>query len=156
MHRQANFYAANWPKGTTVAEDGDIYAFYLPEQDDEFGKPVLGGGEFIRAFADRPRCRPSRRTSRRPYYANAQGARPRPAARQRQQGPRLENLVEAPIDKLSVQILQDPKAVFRFDASDLMPAAVGSDADWKQVTAWITVRTTQTTLDKIEAAWPKS
>ena len=30
MHRQAGFYAANWPEGTDVAEDGDVFAFYLP------------------------------------------------------------------------------------------------------------------------------
>ena len=30
LHRQASFYAANWPAGTTVAEDGDVFAFYLP------------------------------------------------------------------------------------------------------------------------------
>ena len=30
MHRQASFYAANWPEGTDVAEDGDVFAFYLP------------------------------------------------------------------------------------------------------------------------------
>ena len=37
------------------------------------------------------------------------------------------------IDKLALEILQDPNAVFRFDGSDLMPAAVGSNAFWKQV-----------------------
>ena len=30
MHRQASFYAANWPEGTDVSEDGDVFAFYLP------------------------------------------------------------------------------------------------------------------------------
>ena len=34
--------------------------------------------------------------------------------------------VANPIDKLSVEILQDQSAVFRFDGSDLMPAAVGA------------------------------
>ena len=30
MHRQATFYASQFPEGTTVAEDGDVFAFYLP------------------------------------------------------------------------------------------------------------------------------
>ena len=30
MHRQASFYAANWPEGTDVSENGDAFAFYLP------------------------------------------------------------------------------------------------------------------------------
>ena len=54
MHRQASFYAANWPEGTKVAEDGDVFAFYLPPTNDDNGKPVLGGGEFIAAFSDQP------------------------------------------------------------------------------------------------------
>ena len=37
----------------------------------------------------------------------------------------IDKLV-SPIDKLSAETLQDPKAVFRFDGSDQMPAAVGS------------------------------
>jgi alpha-glucoside transport system substrate-binding protein len=67
----------------------------------------------------------------------------------------VSNLV-SPIDQLSAQILQDPKAVFRFDGSDQMPAAVGSNSFWKQATAWITGQDTKTTVNKIEAAWPKS
>ena len=53
MHRQASFYAANWVKGTTVAEDGDVWAFYLPSKDAST-HPVLGAGEVTAAFADRP------------------------------------------------------------------------------------------------------
>ena len=53
FHRQASFYASNWPEGTKVAEDGDVFAFYLPGVDTS-SKPVLGGGEFIAAFNDRP------------------------------------------------------------------------------------------------------
>ena len=51
-------------------------------------------------------------------------------------------------------LLQDPETVFRFDASDLMPAPVGSDAEWKQFTAWITGQDDATTLANIDAAWP--
>jgi hypothetical protein len=53
FHRQASFYAANWPEGTEVAEDGDVFAFYLPGQTED-DKPVLGGGEFVLAFSDEP------------------------------------------------------------------------------------------------------
>ena len=34
MMRQANFYAANWPKGTDVSENGKVFAFYLPPTND--------------------------------------------------------------------------------------------------------------------------
>ena len=46
--------------------------------------------------------------------------------------------------------------VFRFDGSDQMPGAVGSNSFWKQATAWLAGQDTKTTLDKIEATWPKS
>lgn len=36
MYRMASFYEAQWPEGTTVAPDGDVFAFYLPaETEDE-------------------------------------------------------------------------------------------------------------------------
>ncbi len=62
--------------------------------------------------------------------------------------------VANPIDKLSVEILQDPSSEFRFDASDLMPAAVGAGSFWQGMTEWINGKSTQEVLDQIEASWP--
>ena len=45
--------------------------------------------------------------------------------------------------------------VYHLDGSDLMPAAVGSNSFWKQITSWVTGQSTQQTLDNIEASWPK-
>ena len=50
---------------------------------------------------------------------------------------------------------QDEGAVFRFDGSDQMPGAVGSNAYWAQATNWITGQDTKKTVDNIEKAWPK-
>jgi len=52
--------------------------------------------------------------------------------------------------------IQNHATEWVFDGSDQMPAAVGSNAFWKQATAWITGQSTKDTVDKIEAAWPKS
>ena len=41
-------------RGHQVAEDGDVFAFYLPPINEEFGNPVLGAGEFVGAFSDEP------------------------------------------------------------------------------------------------------
>ena len=65
------------------------------------------------------------------------------------------NKLSSPIDKLAAKLLQDPKSVFRFDGSDQMPAAVGSNAFWKQATNWIVGQSTQDTVNNIENAWPK-
>ena len=47
--------------------------------------------------------------------------------------------------------------VFRFDASDLMPGAVGAGTFWTEVTAWVIGSIdTQTFVDNVEASWPAS
>ncbi len=62
-----------------------------------------------------------------------------------------------PISKLSAEYLTDETATFRFDASDLMPAAVGAGAEWKQMTAWFGEnKDTQAVLKAIDDAWPSS
>ncbi|HWS35911.1 MAG TPA: ABC transporter substrate-binding protein [Actinoplanes sp.] len=152
LHRQASFYAANFPKTKKVAEDGDVFAFYLPGETAD-SKPVLGGGEFVVAFADRPEVKAFQTYLSSDTWANAK-AKLSSGWVSANKGLDPNNLTN-PVDKLSAEILQDPNATFRFDASDLMPAAVGSNAFWKQTTAWITGQDTKTTLDKIEAAWPK-
>ncbi|PPK94679.1 alpha-glucoside transport system substrate-binding protein [Kineococcus xinjiangensis] len=155
LHRQASFYAANWPEGTTVAEDGDVFAFYLPgETADE--KPVLGGGEFITAFADRPEVQAFQTYLTTPEYANLRASLS-PSGGWVSANKELDaSKLTSPIDQLSAEILQDPNAVFRFDGSDMMPAAIGSNEFWKQSTNWITGTSTTDALNAIEAAWPAS
>ena len=46
--------------------------------------------------------------------------------------------------------------MFRFDGSDLMPGAVGAGAFWKEMTDWITGKSTKDALDNIEKSWPAS
>jgi alpha-glucoside transport system substrate-binding protein len=156
MHRQASFYAANWPEGTKVAEDGDVWAFYLPAVDPSKGKPVLGGGEFVAAFADRPEVKAFQTYLSSADWANAK-AKATPAGGWVSANKELDvaNLV-SPMDKLSAEILQDPDAVFRFDGSDLMPGAVGAGTFWKGMTDWIIGKDDKATLDFIEGSWPKS
>ncbi|SCL18314.1 carbohydrate ABC transporter substrate-binding protein, CUT1 family (TC 3.A.1.1.-) [Micromonospora nigra] len=151
LHRQASFYANQWPEGTKVAEDGDVFAFYFPAIDAAKGKPVLGGGEFTVAFTDRPEVQAVQT-----YLASGEHANSRA---------KLGNWVSAnnkldvanvanPIDKLSVELLQDTSSVFRFDGSDLMPAAVGAGTFWKEMVSWINGKDTKAALDAIEASWP--
>ena len=151
LHRQASFYAANFPKETKVSEDGDVFAFYLPGKD-AATKPVLGGGEFNVAFADRPEVKAFQTYLSTDTWANikAKGSQGWVSANKGLDPNNLSN----PIDKLAGTILLDPKTSFRFDGSDQMPAAVGSNAYWKQVTSWVTGQDTKTTVDNIETAWP--
>jgi alpha-glucoside transport system substrate-binding protein len=153
LHRQASFYAANWAAGTTVADDGQVFAFYLPGKDAS-SKPVLGGGEFVAAFADRPEVKAFVTYMSSDTWANIKSKLGGTVV-SANKGLKIDQCQCSKLDALALEILQDPNAVFRFDGSDLMPAAVGSNAFWKQATSWITGQSTQQTLDNIEAAWPK-
>ncbi|RKN18096.1 carbohydrate ABC transporter substrate-binding protein [Micromonospora musae] len=150
LHRQASFYANQFPDGTKVAEDGDAFAFYFPAIDPAKGKPVLGAGEFVVAYADRPEVQAVQTYLASGEYVNSRA--------------KLGNWVTAnnkldianvasPIDKLSVEILQDKSGVFRFDGSDLMPAAVGAGTFWKGMVEWINGKDTASVLQGIESSW---
>ena len=157
MLQQASFYAAQWPsfkKDVKIAEDGDIFAFYLPQQSDKVPTPIVGGGEFVTAFSDKAEVQQFQTFLSSSLFASNKV--------------KLGGWVSAnsgvdlalytdPISKLSAEYLTKTDATFRFDASDLMPAAVGAGAEWKQLTAWFaTDQSTQTTLQNIDAAWPSS
>jgi alpha-glucoside transport system substrate-binding protein len=158
LHAQANFYAANWDKGTTVSEDGDVFAFYEPTMSDQFGKVVEVGGEFVGAFSDRPEVEAVQL-----YLASGEWATAKATlnAKAKTSGWATankavdKNVFVDPIDKLSVQILTDPESISRFDASDLMPSTVGTGSFWVQMTQWVLGQSDEATLQKIEASWPK-
>ncbi|MEJ5945614.1 ABC transporter substrate-binding protein [Pseudokineococcus basanitobsidens] len=155
MHRQASFYQANWPSGTEVAEDGDVFAFPFPSMNPDVGNAVVGGGEFVAAFNDDPATQAVQYWLSTGDWANlkAQASAPGWFNANTQLDP--ANL-KSPIDQLAVEQLQDPDVTFRFDASDLMPAQVGAAAEWQQLTDWIASdQSDQQTLDNIEAAWPQ-
>jgi alpha-glucoside transport system substrate-binding protein len=154
LHRQASFYAANWPEGTDVSENGDAFAFYLPTTNEDNGKPVLGGGEFVTAFSDRPEVQAFQTYVSSDVWANEKAKKtPGGGWVSANTGLDAANLV-SPIDKLSAEIFQDPDAIFRFDGSDQMPGAVGSGSFWEEMTAWITGKDTKAALDAIEQSWP--
>lgn len=155
MHQQANFYENNFKGKPVISPTGDIYAFYEPPMGDKFGKPVEVGAEFIAAFASRPEVQAFQWYLTTAHWANNQSKVTGSSRISANKGLDAAN-VKDPILKLSVQILQDPKTVTRFDASDQMPAAVGSAAEWKQLTAWITGQDDSTTLSSIDSAWPTS
>ena len=151
--QQASFYEAQWPKGTKVGPTGDVNAFYLPPMGTQFGNPVEGGGEFAIAFSDTPEVQAVQT-----YLSSAEWATSRVKVATGWVSANNGVPVSAytdPIEQISVKYLTDPKAAFRFDASDLMPAPVGAGAEWKQLTAWFASnQDTTATLQSIDAAWP--
>jgi alpha-glucoside transport system substrate-binding protein len=158
MMRQANFYAANWPEGTDVSENGEVFAFPLPPIDPAAPETVLVGGEFVAAFADRPEVAAFQAYLSSPEWANNKAKATTELGQtgwiSANSGLDTANLTSA-IDQNSVEILQDPAAVFRFDGSDLMPGAVGSGTFWTAMTNWITGASTADALNLVESSWPQ-
>jgi len=159
LHAQANFYAANWNKGTKVAKDGDVFAFYEPTMSDKFGNVTEVGGEFVGAFSDRPEVEALQLYLTSGEWATAKATLNAQAGTS---GWATSNkafdksVMKDPIDKLSVDILTDPKTIAAFDASDLMPAEVGTGSFFTQMTQWILGNVSdQEALDNIEKSWPK-
>jgi alpha-glucoside transport system substrate-binding protein len=154
MHRQASFYAAQWPEGTEVAEDGDVFAFYLPVTNEENGRPVLGGGELVTAFSDEPEVQAFQVYLSSDVWANEKAkATPGGGWVSANTGLDPANL-SSPIDVLSYETFQDPEAVFRFDGSDQMPGAVGTGSFWSEMVEWIGGKDSAEALTAIEASWP--
>ncbi|MGB7818904.1 MAG: ABC transporter substrate-binding protein [Ornithinibacter sp.] len=153
MYKMASFYAANWPEGTDVSENGDVFAFYYPTNEGSTEKPVLVGSEFIAAFDERPEVKAFTT-----FMASADYANERAKQGYGFVSANLNldvNNVDSPISKLAAEQFQDPGALIRFDGADLMPGAVGSGSFWKEATAWIAEgKDTQAVLDSVEQSWP--
>lgn len=148
MHRQASFYVGNWPEGTTVAADGDIWFFYLPSPADG-PKFVLGAGDIYAAATDKQESFDV------VLYTGSAEYQLALANSRTELGPNLNldlNLIEDPFLK-AVAELNASAEVFRFDGSDLMPGAVGAGTFWTEITNWVIGGDTQAFADNVEASW---
>ena len=152
MHHQASFYEAQWGEDVTVAPDGDIWAFIPPPMSADDGPAVTGGGEFVAAFNDREATQAVQT-----YLASDTWANNRIALGgviSANQG--LDaSLAGSQLGVQSIEILQDPDTVFRFDASDLMPAEVGTSSFWTGMVDWVSgTVTTEEMLSNIDSTFP--
>ncbi|MDO5700802.1 MAG: ABC transporter substrate-binding protein [Bowdeniella nasicola] len=151
MHRQASFYEAQWPEGTTVAEDGDVFAFPLPPVT-EGEVPLLVAGEFVGAFNDNPETKAVQA-----YMASGTWANTRVEIGGVTSANHAVDASKAssPILKQAIELLQDESAIVRFDGSDMMPSEVGAGSFWKGMTQWLNKeKDLDTVLSEIEASWP--
>jgi alpha-glucoside transport system substrate-binding protein len=58
------------------------------------------------------------------------------------------------LERAQAELLLNAK-VFRFDASDLMPAEVGAGTFWTGMVDYVSGVSIDKVLDDIEASWPK-
>jgi alpha-glucoside transport system substrate-binding protein len=155
LHRAANFYAAQWPEGTDVSQDGDVWAFYLPAKTED-EHPVLVAGPFIAAFNDKPEVQAFQTYLASTDWSNAK-AKATPGGGWVSANKHLDtSLLANDFDRYVYQVLTDPKTVAGYDASDTMPSEVGAGTFWTGIVNWLTGQDTQQVVDQIENSWPKS
>jgi alpha-glucoside transport system substrate-binding protein len=150
MYRMGNFYAANWPEGTELGPEGQVDAFFLPGSEDE-PNITLSGGIYAAAFSDRPEVIETMRFLASTDYADARA----PVGGYLSPNQNVDtSLYPTELEQNFGQILADASPV-RFDASDLMPSAVGTGSFW---TAAVDITTGAADVPdafaEVEASWP--
>lgn len=157
LHKQAAWIPDFWPKDPTTEEPlftpgEDSTFFYLPGTTPD-DRPVLGSGDLMVAFDDRPEVRAVME-----YLATADAAK---------------GWIEAggfispnasippewyadPVSAAQAEILASATSL-SFDASDSMPAEVGQGTFWSGMVEWVSAdgEGTEETFAAIEASWPQ-
>jgi len=149
LHRQATFIRSFIDTNNPGLVPGEDYDFFmLPPIDERWGTPALGGADMVAMFNDTPEAR---------------------ALMQFLASPRAQEIWVSLLGKLSpnrsvsesaypddltrkaARLLVEADS-FRFDGSDLMPAAVGSGAFWEGVLNYVAGEDLDDVLMMIEAA----
>lgn len=149
MYKMPSFANSMFPQGTE-ADDYDF--FYFPPIDEQYGRPVLVGGEMMAMFNDRPEVRAlmeyfTRGESLKSWIEEGGAVSPHKDADL--------SWYTNKVDRGVAEIIQNADTL-RFDASDLMPAEVGSGTFWKGMTDYVggSVDLDQA-LSEIQAGWNK-
>ncbi len=150
LHRQGNFVTGFMPEAIQKNLEEEVGVFALPSIDPKWGTPVLGGGDQFVVFNDRPEVQEfmAYLTS---WEACAPWARVGGALfpHKTQKFEDYGNSIERELAKILVNA-----TVFRFDASDLMPADVGAGSFWTGMVDYVGGRKIDQVLSTIEKSWP--
>jgi alpha-glucoside transport system substrate-binding protein len=152
LHHQASFYEAQWGDDVEVAEDGDIWAFITPKVNADDGDSVTGGGEFVAAFNDNPETDAVQQYLSSDTWANIRVGLGGVISANNGVDP---SVAGSQIGAQSMEILQGEDTVFRFDGSDLMPAAVGTSSFWTGMVSWIGGDSTSEVTSRIDSSFPR-
>ena len=149
MHRQASFISSFFPEGVVLGKNVDI--FPLPPINEEFGLPILVGGDVVAMFNDTPAARKLMQylASIKPHEVSAQmGGYISP-----HRGVSLE-VYPDPVSRQQAEILLNADLI-RFDASDIMPGTVGTGTFWLGILNYIDGQDVDTVLIDINQSWPE-
>ena len=148
LHRQATFiqsFIRNANPKLVAGQDYDFFA--LPPIDARWGTPALGAADMVAMLRDTPEARALMR-----YLASPQAQQRWVTALGKISANRAVPLqaYPDPLTRKAAQILVNA-SVFRFDGSDLMPAAVGSGAFWEGILQYVGGEDLDRVLESIEA-----
>lgn len=156
MMRQGSFIADFFPDDIKAQiQDNDltnINAFKLPEPEGTTNA-VLGGGDLVGAFTDSEDVKQVVE-----YITGKDFGTNGYASQAIFLSPHNDfdtSNYTTEFQKNFAAILADAE-VFGFDASDQMPAEVGSGTEWVELTSWFTgQKTMEQAFDAIDASWPR-
>lgn len=151
LHRQGNFITGFMQDDVQADLDQEVGVFALPEIDPEYGTPVLGGGDQFVVFNDTPEVRQFMEFLT--TWDSARNWAKAGGALFPHQDQDFEDYGE-PIERELAKILVNAE-VFRFDASDLMPAEVGAGTFWTGMTDLVSGVPIDDVLQSIEDSWPE-
>lgn len=133
LYKQASFAESWFPEDTEVGPDSDVDYFILPAIDPGQDDPLVTGGDGAVQFDDREEV-----NKLMTYLATPDGA----ASRAKRGGfvsarTSVDNdtYYHGASRRFSELLVDAP--VSRFEASDVMPAIVGSGLLWSAITEWI-------------------
>ncbi|MGL4320164.1 MAG: ABC transporter substrate-binding protein [Paracoccaceae bacterium] len=150
MHHQASFIPSFFPEGTELGTDADF--FYFPAfAEKDLGSPVLGAGTLAFVMKESEGARAFIEFLKTPiahevWMAQTGFVTPHKAVN-------VELYGSAALKKQG-EILANA-TTFRFDASDLMPGAVGAGTFWTGMVDFVGGKSAQEVADAIQASWPK-
>ncbi|SDZ46498.1 maltose-binding protein /trehalose-binding protein /sucrose-binding protein [Jannaschia faecimaris] len=149
MHHQASFIPTFFPEGTELGLDADF--FYMPSYaGKDLGNPVLGAGTLAFMMTENEVAKAFLEFLKTPIAHEvwmAQSGFLTPHT-----GVNLDTYANNTLKKQGEILLE--ATTFRFDASDLMTAAVGQGSFWTGMVDYTGGKSAEEVAAEIEASWP--
>ncbi|MFN3634847.1 MAG: ABC transporter substrate-binding protein [Rhizobium rhizophilum] len=148
LHHQASFIPSFFPEGTSVGEDADF--FYFPAYaEKDLGSPVLGAGTTFTITKDSKAARAFIEFLKSPIAHEVWMAQK--GFLTPHKGVNTEVFTDPTVRKMNDVLLQ--ATTFRFDASDLMPGAVGAGSFWTGMVDFVGGKSAEDVAKSIQATW---
>ncbi|MDX1449672.1 MAG: carbohydrate ABC transporter substrate-binding protein, partial [Acidimicrobiia bacterium] len=154
MHRQASFIVNFFPEGVEVGVDASFFPF--PSIDEGVSGNLIAG-EMAAVFRDAPEVRAFLEWFTSTETQCTMGQQPGV----QRISPNINVGADCYSDELVGGVADSITAALaaggaRFDASDLMPSAVGSGSFWTAMNEWMRGKDLDTALQEVEDSWPAS